>query len=276
MAGIGDTLRAERRRQGRSLADAAAETRVRESYLAAIEDEDFRILGGDVYARGFIKLYGQYLSLDAEALVQQFRSEHASAPEATPAFPSGSIDDILPPPRSSRQRLSPPILAALAIVALMVVVFAMSRSGGDATVSETEDPNAPGPSPAEVADQPTGLPTDDPAAALGDMPANPLVDGAAAPTVDGPALTEVVVDVSVLAPVRLSVLQGQPPVSNALLAVGDTRRLTGPEGVVLQVSDAAAVTVSVNGLPLVGLGGSGQSVQVSCLVGRPGCDVAVL
>jgi hypothetical protein len=55
--GIGDVLRDARRRQGASLSDAADVTKVRESYLAALEQEEFDGLGGDVYVKGFIASY---------------------------------------------------------------------------------------------------------------------------------------------------------------------------------------------------------------------------
>lgn len=68
--GIGETLRSARRRQGHTLADVAASTRVRETYLAAIESEEFEALGGDVYARGFITAYARFLELDPDPLLR--------------------------------------------------------------------------------------------------------------------------------------------------------------------------------------------------------------
>ena len=275
MAGIGETLRAERPRQGRSLADAAAETRVRESYLAAIEEDDFAVLGGDVYARGFIRLYGRYLDLDAEALVEAYRANHDTNEEVA-AFPGSSIDDILPPDGGPRLPFNPAILGAVGLVALLVIAFFAFRGGGEAEGEATEDPNAPGPSPAEVAEVPDEAPTEDDGQALANTPADPLVDASTPAQLDGPALTEVVIEVAVLQPVRLNVVQGQPPVSNAQLDVGDSRTLTGDPAVVFRVSDAAAVDITVNGLPLVGLGGPGQAVEVSCAIGEQACQVRVI
>lgn len=274
MVGIGETLRAERRRQGRTLADAAAETRVRESYLAAIEEDDFAVLGGDVYARGFIRLYGRYLDLDADALVEAYRQQH-DAGQAVTVIPAAAMDDILPPSDGPRIPLSPPALAAVGLVALLVVMFFVFRGGGGEEAAE-EDPNAPGPVPAEVSDQPDATALEGTESSLADMPADPLIDGPAPNTVDGPLLEELSIEVTVLSTVRMHVLRGQPPVTNATLNAGTVRNLTGDPAVVFQVSDAAAIDVSVNGLPLAVLGGPGQAIQVSCVIGRPGCDVDVL
>jgi cytoskeleton protein RodZ len=73
--GIGEALRAARRRQGHALADVAASTRVRESYLAALESEEFDALGDEVYVRGFITAYARFLGLDPEPLLAAHR-EH--------------------------------------------------------------------------------------------------------------------------------------------------------------------------------------------------------
>ena len=277
MAGIGETLRAERRRQGRTLADAAAETRVRESYLAAIEDEDFGVLGGDVYARGFIRIYGNYLSLDAESLVETYRqTPDQNQPQAT--LPTVTFDDGLDPePARIPPWMSPPVLAAVGLVGLLVVMFVFFRAASSGEEgADGEDPNAPGPSPAEVSEEVVAADPSSSEQSLADMPANPLVDGPAPGATDGPLLEELVIDVSVLSPVRMHVVRGQPPVSNATLEEGDFRQLTGDPAVIFQVSDATAVDIMVNGLPLVGLGGPGQAVQVSCVIGRPGCDVDIL
>src|SRR5688572_20071792 len=74
--GIGETLRTARRQQRVSLTDAAAETRVRESYLAALEEEDFAALGGDVYVKGFLRSYARFLRLDPEPLLAAYRAQH--------------------------------------------------------------------------------------------------------------------------------------------------------------------------------------------------------
>src|SRR5690606_22206061 len=64
--GIGETLRAARHQRGRTIADAAAATRVREYYLAALEQDDFAALGGDVYVKGFLLRHAKYLGLDPD------------------------------------------------------------------------------------------------------------------------------------------------------------------------------------------------------------------
>jgi cytoskeleton protein RodZ len=283
MSGIGQAMRTERERQGRTLADAAAETRVRESYLDAIEEEQFDVLGGDVYARGFIRLYGRYLGLDADDLVQAFRTHHERPAEVT-AIPGAAVDEVLQPMRGlPRLALSAPVVAGVGIVVVLVLLFVLVSGGGDEP--EEIDPNAPGPSPAaSVETGPTTAATApstaaDAGAASAVVPAptgDAPVDGAAAAT--GEALTEVTIVVTALQPVRLSVEQGQPPVSDAQLDPGESRTLIDPSGqqVVFTISDFSAAEITVNGDPLQSEQLAGRAVRISCTVGESACDASPL
>ena len=62
---LGETLRQARLDKGVSLADAARDTRIRRSYLEALEAEDLAALPPPVYTRGFLRTYAEYLGLNA-------------------------------------------------------------------------------------------------------------------------------------------------------------------------------------------------------------------
>src|SRR5215211_1399774 len=72
---LGERLREARESQGISISQAAVETRILQRYLIALEDGDYQHLPGDVYARGFIRNYAEYLSLPAEELIELYRRE---------------------------------------------------------------------------------------------------------------------------------------------------------------------------------------------------------
>jgi cytoskeleton protein RodZ len=127
--GIGATLRDARRRLGCSLADAAADTRVRESYLAALEQEDFAGLGGDVYVKGFITSYARFLELDPEPLVERYRSAVEQPGDGRGVPPRTGIRAV---PGAGRERQLPPgALVLLGIVLLVVVVLLAVALTGD-------------------------------------------------------------------------------------------------------------------------------------------------
>jgi cytoskeleton protein RodZ len=83
LSNIGEELRSAREAQGRTIQEASAATRIRPSYLEAIEGERFDELGGNVYAKGFIRSYAGYLGVDPAPLLDVYRSEQR--PEA-PVF----------------------------------------------------------------------------------------------------------------------------------------------------------------------------------------------
>jgi cytoskeleton protein RodZ len=76
---IGEALRSAREAQGKSLDDAAVATRIRPSYLEALEHEQFGELGGSVYAKGFLRSYAGYLGVDPAPLLEAYRAQEAPA-----------------------------------------------------------------------------------------------------------------------------------------------------------------------------------------------------
>jgi cytoskeletal protein RodZ len=72
---IGESLRNRRIECGLDLERVAQTLRIRVAVLAAIEEDRFDQLPGPTYAVGFVRAYAAYLGLDAEALVQRFKSE---------------------------------------------------------------------------------------------------------------------------------------------------------------------------------------------------------
>jgi transcriptional regulator with XRE-family HTH domain len=72
---IGQALRAVREHQGWSLADLAETTRVRASYLSAIEELRLELLPSRPFTIGYIRAYASALGLDPEAAVERFRAD---------------------------------------------------------------------------------------------------------------------------------------------------------------------------------------------------------
>jgi hypothetical protein len=77
--GIGRALRSAREHRGKSIEDAARETRVRTDYLDALEREAFETLGSDVYVRGFLRSYAKYLGLNSEKVVSAYEKVYGSS-----------------------------------------------------------------------------------------------------------------------------------------------------------------------------------------------------
>ncbi len=116
---IGEKLRSAREAQGKTIQEASAATRIKPSYLEALEAERFDELGGNVYAKGFLRSYASYLDLDPAALLEEYRAHER--PE-TPVFERA--------PRAlsglglERSRRAPSSLVVVAIVFVSIVLVA--------------------------------------------------------------------------------------------------------------------------------------------------------
>ena len=74
---IGNLLQEARIAKNISLDTAAQETNIRKVYLEAVEQNDFARLQGDVYVKGVMRTYGNYLGLDGAQLVEEFKAASA-------------------------------------------------------------------------------------------------------------------------------------------------------------------------------------------------------
>src|SRR5919202_3054155 len=119
---IGPALREARERRRIGYAQVEADTKIRSRYIRALEDEDFGVLPGVTYTKGFLRAYADYLGLDGQLFIDEFNSRH---------FDPRLEEDvsIYPRPRSRprpRQRREPNIvmivLAAIVAVSALVVL----------------------------------------------------------------------------------------------------------------------------------------------------------
>src|SRR4051812_42703676 len=65
-------LRSAREARGISLTEAERETKIRQKYITALEDDNHALLPGPTYARGFLRNYAAYLELDANELIHLY------------------------------------------------------------------------------------------------------------------------------------------------------------------------------------------------------------
>ncbi len=73
---IGEVLAAARRQAGLTITQVSQRTRIRETIIRGIEEDDFAACGGDFYARGHIRAIARAAGVDGEPLVRQYDSSH--------------------------------------------------------------------------------------------------------------------------------------------------------------------------------------------------------
>jgi len=122
---IGNSLHEARVRQGLEFSEVERATKIRVKYLRALEDEEFSILPGDTYIRGFLRTYADYLGLDGQLYVDEYSSRYAPGwGEEAPLHRPG------PRRRDRGIERRAVLLALVGIAALTALVFAAWRFGG--------------------------------------------------------------------------------------------------------------------------------------------------
>jgi cytoskeleton protein RodZ len=143
---IGSDLRRARTRREIDLGEVEAATRIRVRYLSAIENEEWDVLPGGFYTRGFIRTYASYLGLDGDRLAEDFKREvEGASPSPSKDAPTGG--PARKPARTSRN-LRRPQLGWLALAAVLAVgAFAVLAipGGGGGGERETAVQSAPQP-----------------------------------------------------------------------------------------------------------------------------------
>jgi cytoskeleton protein RodZ len=137
---IGNTLAEARTRRGVDLDEVHAATGIRPRYLRAIEEEDWNALPEEFYARSFVRKYAEFLGVDPDPLVDEYRRQvgtagSAGAPTSPFARTHSRRADAL---RRRRKRqavyvwIGTGLLAAAIVVAIVLITSGGSNesSGG--------------------------------------------------------------------------------------------------------------------------------------------------
>lgn len=88
MVTVGNTLKNEREKLGFSIEQVSCATKISSAYINAIENEKICDLPKKVYSVGFVRLYANFLSLDAELLASEFKEKIDSFHQEKIALPN--------------------------------------------------------------------------------------------------------------------------------------------------------------------------------------------
>jgi cytoskeletal protein RodZ len=236
---LGETLRQARLDKSVSLADAARDTRIRRSYLEALEAEDVASLPPAVYTRGFLRTYAEYLGLNAQAMVDLYQppARREPSPQLRPAVPRVAIPRQIP--------LRPVMYGISGIAFVAAIGFAWNwyqdvqhtLNQGDSSLRARVGTPTPGGArlptafPIVASPSPTPVPTPEPTPSP-----TPTIDGI---LVEFRTTSRVYVEAAV---------DGQQVVAETL-APGTQRTLPlAQNSVIIRTSNGSAVDVTVNGV----------------------------
>ncbi len=113
---LGEKLRHAREEKGFALSEVADQTRISSLYLECIENDDYKILPGGIFNKGFVKSYAKFVGLNE----QEALDDYARLIAAT-AGPEGEDLKVYRPEvlTDDRSSMAPTVIAAVVILALM-------------------------------------------------------------------------------------------------------------------------------------------------------------
>jgi cytoskeletal protein RodZ len=136
MTDIGSTLREARMRERIDISEVEAQTKIRAKYLRAIENEEWDLLPGPVYAKSFLRTYGDFLGLDSRMLIDEFKRRYES-----PSDHELRAASTIARERERRRRTprfpswAPIAIVVLVILGVLYAVGSATQSGPSSTTA---------------------------------------------------------------------------------------------------------------------------------------------
>jgi cytoskeleton protein RodZ len=260
MTNFGASFKKARESQGISLDHIAKQTRISTRFLSAIENEEFNVLPGGIFNRGFVRSYAEALGIDTDQAVAEYDRlvavrEPIDAPVAT-----------IPPPKAERHLY--PIAIGVLAFAIAIFYIVAHQSGRTAEVSSSPTPPAVV-QPAAPAAAPTPTATSEPSststpAPTPQPPPEVAKEPAPAPAPPPPPAQALTLVIEVREQTWIKVTSDGNSVNpGEILEPGMTRKFTAENSINISIGNAAGLKLKINDKPIKPLGKSGEVRSVT-------------
>ena len=134
----GMMLKREREARGLTIKYIAAETKISETSLVAIENNEFEAFAAEVFVRGFLRNYARALSLSAEEVIssyEAFKNQSAQCVEPATELARDTVREATAANTNEERTSSVPnfrfayLVVALIMVASIALSVAMTGTG---------------------------------------------------------------------------------------------------------------------------------------------------
>lgn len=262
MTNFGATFKQARESKGISLEQIASDTRISTRFLRAIENEEFHLLPGGIFNRGFVRAYADRVGLDPDQAVADYeRLAEVRPPEVAAAAMEH------PPGRKKGGRLYP--IAIGALLAVIVVFYVVTRESDHTAQTASTPPAATAPSEPATAPNPAPVPAPE----AENTPAPPAPETAPQATAarepapapaPATAAARLTLEVEAEAQTWIKVVaDGHVVDPSEVLRSGMTRKFTAQNSIVLSVGNAAGLNLKLNDKPVKPIGKNGQVRQIT-------------
>ncbi|MGI6449427.1 MAG: helix-turn-helix domain-containing protein [Desulfitobacteriia bacterium] len=141
MAGEGALLQKAREEQGWTFHDVEESIKIRVRYLEALEKEEYDILPGSIYTKGFLRTYAKHLGLNSEEIISLYNDSVEQEPQPV-------VHQPLTPIQSTPVWFKPKVIVIMALLTVAVVfgITYLSKLNDNPNVSDydvTPLPTAP-------------------------------------------------------------------------------------------------------------------------------------
>jgi cytoskeleton protein RodZ len=258
MPTLGEELRRLREEKGLSVRDVSDATHIGGRFLQAIESDNYSILPGGIFNRGFVRSFARYVGLDEEQALLLYNQQLEAQGGESPRTAAPSLEGI------EEEVGSPWGTIALIVIILLLLsagVYTAYRwfKGEDATsqiVNTTPAPSvaiSPSPdlssTPSPTASEtlsPTPSPDISPTASPAISP-SPGQSPSPAPPLAGNLQVKVQIGSE---PCWLKVWIDANRPADGVLNPGDVREFAAAEKIILSFGNAIGVTATLNGRPM--------------------------
>ena len=125
MDNVSNMLKEARLAKGLSIEQAEAATSIRKLYLEAVENGEFDKIPGDVFTKGIIRTYGNFLGLNGPDLVNIYKAQNSGlTKEAVAPQPIRMVEKISVSPQIKPERVSSGNWLSYVLVLALVIVVA--------------------------------------------------------------------------------------------------------------------------------------------------------
>lgn len=268
---IGQLLEKKRREKGLSLKDVEQATKIRTRYLEGLEREDYSMLPDQIYARGFLKTYADFLGLDGNQLSRELREHRAPRRERQSGYErlvTSEFDQPLIDPGGLRDaeghRVSGATILSIiiAVLVLAVVIGALYYIGSRSVGDGAEETPKEKPAEQEQQEEEAAAPS-----LVQEKESNEAPNASGSSEYSGKSsagsnATETVqVTVKVLDdPAGLTILKDGTVAADVFAQPGFSQTFEAKTTVTVSTTDAGAVEIEANGQNTGRLGSYGQPV----------------